>query len=310
MPRAVVAIGGNALVRDGNASVGAVRATLAETNVHIAALAAGGWSMAITHGNGPQVGYGLLRHEAGAAVAPRDPLDVLGAETQGSLGYLIQQSLSGALVARGVPRAVVTVVTQVVVDPSDPAFASPTKPVGPFYSHADAQDRAQAYGWVIVEDAGRGWRRVVPSPEPVEVVEAAVIGSLLDDDVVVVAAGGGGIPVVRSEAGLAGIEAVIDKDFTSAVLGRAVRADALVIATSVERVAVGFGTPAQRWLDHLSVADAQGYLAAGEFPAGSMGPKIAAAVRFIEAGGDFVVITTPLRLGDAMAGRGGTRVTR
>jgi carbamate kinase len=310
MPRAVVAIGGNALVRGSDASVGAARAVLAEANAHVAALVAGGWSIAITHGNGPQVGYGLLRHEAGAAVAPRDPLDVVGAETQGSLGYLIQQSLSAALRSGGVVRDVVTVVTQVLVDRADPAFAAPTKPIGPFYSHADAQARARAHGWVMVEDADRGWRRVVPSPEPVEVVEATVIGGLLDAGVVVVAAGGGGIPVVRGEAGLTGIEAVIDKDLTGAVLGRAVRADALAIVTSVERVALGFGTPQQRWLDHMSVADAMRYLAAGEFPDGSMGPKITAAVRFIEAGGDFVVITTSPRIGDAMAGRGGTRVTR
>jgi carbamate kinase len=310
MPRAVVAIGGNSLVRGRDASVGAARATLVETSEHIAALAADGWSIAITHGNGPQVGYGLLRQEAGAAQAPREPLDVVGAETQGSLGYLVQQALGRALAARGVARAVVTVVTQVVVDAGDPAFAAPTKPVGPFYSHADAQERIRTHAWAMIEDAGRGWRRVVPSPEPLDVVEAPVIGSLLDAGVVVIAAGGGGIPVVRGETGLTGVEAVIDKDRASAVLGRAVRADALVIATSVERVAVGFGTPAQRWLDHMSVSDARRWLAAGEFPAGSMGPKISAAARFIDSGGEFVVITTPQRLGDALAGRGGTRITR
>jgi carbamate kinase len=310
MPRAVVAIGGNALARGGDASAGTAREILAEVNTHIAALAARGWSIAITHGNGPQVGYGLLRHEAGAGLAPRDPLDVLGAETQGSLGYLIQQSLGGALAAHGEARAVVTVVTQVVVDPSDPAFAAPTKPIGPFYTPAQAEERARAHGWSMVEDAGRGWRRVVPSPDPLDVVEGPVISGLLDAGVVVIAAGGGGIPVVRSEAGLTGIEAVIDKDLASAVLGRVVRADALAVVTSVERVALGFGTPAEHWLDRLSVADAKRYLAAGEFPAGSMGPKITAAVRFIESGGEFVVITTAPRLGEALAGRDGTRVTR
>ncbi|MGH2404491.1 MAG: carbamate kinase [bacterium] len=305
---AVVAIGGNSLVRDRDASVGAARAALAETAGHLAMMAAAGWTLAITHGNGPQVGFGLLRSDAASGVAPRLPLDVLGAETQGSIGYLLQQALTEAFTARGVDRHVATLVTQVIVDPRDPAFTDPAKPIGPFYSRHEAERRTREERWTMVEDAGRGWRRVVPSPEPLAIVEAPVIRALLLQGVVVVAAGGGGIPVVRREAGFHGIEAVVDKDLASAVLARELGARLLLMSTPVERVALHYGTPAEQAIGEMSARDAHRYLDEGHFPPGSMGPKIQAAIRFLEAEGDTVIVTAPWAISEALAGRTGTRI--
>ncbi len=305
---AVVAIGGNSLVRNHDASVGAARAALAETAGHLASMAAAGWALAITHGNGPQVGFGLLRSDAAAGVAPRLPLDVLGAETQGSIGYLVQQALAAALAARGVARHVATVVTQVVVDPNDPAFAAPSKPIGPFYARGEAERRMHEERWAMVEDAGRGWRQVVPSPEPLEIVETPVIRALLDQGIIVVAAGGGGIPVVRREAGYEGIEAVVDKDLASAVLARDLRASLLLMSTAVERAALHYGTPAECPIEMMSVREARRYLEEGHFPLGSMGPKVVAAIRFLEGGGQTVIITAPWAIGAALAGESGTRI--
>ncbi len=305
---AVVAIGGNSLVRDHDASVEAARAALAETAGHLADMVRAGWGLAITHGNGPQVGFGLLRSEAGAHMAPRQPLDVLGAETQGSIGYLLQQAMGAALAQRGIARAVVTVVTQVVVDPDDFAFTRPTKPVGPFYERVDAEARMREHRWTMVEDAGRGWRRVVPSPEPLEIVEAPVVRSLVEQGIVVIAAGGGGIPVVRRESRYEGVEAVIDKDLASAVLARDLRASVMVVSTAVERVALNYGTLQERPVSVMAVDEARRYLAEGQFPPGSMGPKITAAIRFLDAGGQAVIITAPSSLGAALEGQAGTRI--
>ena len=305
---AVVAVGGNSLVRGHDASMDAARAAIAETADHLAAMAAAGWALAVTHGNGPQVGFGLLRSEAAAAVAPRLPLDVLGAETQGSIGYMLQQALDIALARRGVARPVATVVTQVVVDPADQAFSHPTKPIGPFYRAFEADELRRSRGWAMIEDAGRGWRRVVPSPEPLEIVEAPVVRALISQGIVVIAAGGGGIPVVRRETGYEGVEAVIDKDLASAVLARDLGASLLVISTAVQRVALDYGTPAQRPIETMTVADARRYLAEGQFPPGSMGPKIEAGIRFLEGGGETVLITTPHLIGDALVGTAGTRM--
>lgn len=307
---AVVAVGGNSLVRGGDASMDAARAAIAETADHLAAMAAAGWALAVTHGNGPQVGFGLLRSEAAAAVAPRLPLDVLGAETQGSIGYMLQQALDIALARRGVARPVATVVTQVVVDPADQAFSHPTKPIGPFYRAFEADELRRSRGWAMIEDAGRGWRRVVSSPEPLEIVEAPVVRALISQGIVVIAAGGGGIPVVRRETGYEGVEAVIDKDLASAVLARDLGASLLVISTAVQRVALDYGTPAQRPIETMTVADARRYLAEGQFPPGSMGPKIEAGIRFLEGGGEIVLITTPHLIGDALVGTAGTRMER
>jgi carbamate kinase len=304
---AVVAIGGNSLVRGDDASVDAARAALAETCAPLAAMAADGWMLAITHGNGPQVGFGLLRVEAAVQVAPRQPLDVVGAETQGAIGYLLQQTLGAALAARGVRRPVATVVTQVVVDPHDPAFAHPTKPIGPFYHPVEA-DARRRLGWIMVEDAGRGWRRVVPSPEPLEIVEVDAIRALVASGVTVIAAGGGGIPVVQRERGYVGVEAVIDKDLAAAVLARGLGARLLVISTAVEHVVLHYGTPRARPLGRVALADVKRYLAEGHFPPGSMGPKITAAVRFLEGGGEAVVITAPWALARALAGETGTHI--
>lgn len=305
---AVVAIGGNSLVRERDASVGAARAALAATALHLSAMASSGWALAITHGNGPQVGFGLLRSDAAAAVAPRLPLDVLGAETQGSIGYMIQQTLASALAARGVRRPVATLVTQVVVDPHDPALEHPTKPIGPFYTRVEAERRMRVDRWTMIEDSGRGWRRVVPSPEPQGFVEASVIRALLAQDTIVVAAGGGGIPVIRREGGYDGIEAVVDKDLASAVLAREVSARVLVMSTSVDQVALHYGTPRAQGIDRMSVREARRYLDDGHFPSGSMGPKVEAAIRFIEAGGETVLITAPWTIGRALSGAGGTRI--
>lgn len=307
-PLAVVAVGGNALVHGQDASVDAARVALAHTADHLAAMLEAGWALVLTHGNGPQVGYGLLRSEAAARVAPRLPLDVIGAETQGSIGYLFQQALGGALARRGLARPVATVVTQVVVDPFDPSFERPSKPVGPFYRAFEADALRQAHGWLMVEDAGRGWRRVVPSPPPLEIVEAPVVRAMLDDGIIVIAAGGGGIPVVRREARYEGVEAVVDKDAASALLAHGLRARLLVFTTAVEQVALDFGTPTQRAIARMTVREARQQFAAGQFPAGSMGPKIEAAIRFVEGGGEAAVITSARAVGDALRGRAGTRI--
>jgi carbamate kinase len=305
---AVVAVGGNSFVRDGDASVDAARAAIAETADHLAAMVAAGWALAITHGNGPQVGFELLRTEAAAAVAPREPLDVLGAETQGSIGYMLQQALHGALAAHGLSRPVATVVTQTVVDPADPAFGDPTKPIGPFYPPVKADELRRSQRWTMIEDAGRGWRRVVPSPEPLEIVEAPVVRALIGQGVVVIAAGGGGIPVVRREARYEGVEAVIDKDLASAVLATDLGARLLVFSTAVEHVALDYGTPAQRPIATMTVGEARRHLDDGQFPPGSMGPKIVASIRFLERAGEAVVITAPHAIEAALAGRAGTRI--
>jgi carbamate kinase len=307
-PLAVVAVGGNALVRGQDASVDAARAALAETADHLATMVEAGWALVITHGNGPQVGFGLLRSEAAARVAPRLPLDVIGAETQGSIGYLLQQALDGALARRGLARPVATVVTRVVVDPADPSFARPTKPVGPFYRAFEADALRQTHGWAMVEDAGRGWRRVVPSPVPLEIVEAPVVRALVDDGIIVIAAGGGGIPVARREARYEGVEAVVDKDAASAILAQGLRARLLVFTTAVEQVALDFGTPAQRTIARMTADEARRHLADGQFPPGSMGPKIQAAIHFVESGGEAAVITSAQAVGDALRERAGTRV--
>ena len=270
-------------------------------------MAAAGWSLVVTHGNGPQVGFGLLRSEAAAQVAPRLSLDVIGAQTQGSIGYLLQQALDNALARRGSVRPVVTVVTQTVVDPADAAFRHPTKPVGPFYRAFEA-DELRGRGWAMAEDAGRGWRRVVPSPRPLEIVEAPIVRALISGGNVVIAAGGGGIPVVRREAGYEGVEAVIDKDAASAVLAHDLGASLLVFTTAVERVALDFGTPGEHPIDRMTVTEARRHLAEGQFPPGSMGPKIEAAIQFVEGGGEVAVITTARAAGDALAGQTGTRI--
>ncbi|HSK22176.1 MAG TPA: carbamate kinase [Egicoccus sp.] len=311
--RAVVAIGGNSLITDpARVSVEHQLAAARETDHHIGALVAEGLDVTVVHGNGPQVGFILLRSELARHQLHEVPLDVCVADTQGAIGYLLQQSLVEDLRDRGVDRGVVSVVTQVEVDPDDPAFRAPTKPIGPFMGEAEAAERREQDGWDVVEDANRGWRRVVASPRPRRIVEIDAIRHLIDGGFVVISVGGGGIPVVLDDAGhLQGVPAVIDKDHAGALLAREIGASRMIISTSVEKVAVDFGTPDQQWVDHLTLAEARTLLAEGRhFAAGSMAPKIEAIIDFLDAGGDEAIITTPQQLEAAVAGHAGTRITR
>lgn len=311
--RAVVAIGGNSLITDAaHQSVEDQYLAAAETDHHIAALVADGWDVAITHGNGPQIGFILRRSDLARHELHEVPLDVCGADTQGAIGYLLQQNLINDLRARGIDKGVVTVVTQVEVDRNDPAFSQPSKPIGSFMSAEDAEQRRVNEGWDVVEDAGRGWRRVVASPRPLRIVEIDAIRSLIDAGFIVVGVGGGGIPVVADENGeLKGIAAVIDKDFASAILAAEIEADMFLISTSVDQVALDFGTPDQRWVDRMTLEEAKARLAEGRhFAPGSMAPKIQAVISFLEAGGKEALITSPANIERALAGETGTRIVR
>ena len=310
---AVVAVGGNALLDGGGPATIAEQFDAARRLApQLCRLVAEGWRIVLTHGNGPQVGFIMRRSDLVADIEPGLPqldLDMAVADSQGSLGYILGATLQGELRASGLDQEVVATLTHTVVDPDDPAFAAPTKPIGGFYEEAVARRLADENGWAVAEDSGRGWRRLVASPQPVRILEQDAIQTLVDAGFLVVAAGGGGIPVVeRPDGRLEGVEAVIDKDFASALLARAVGADLLCIMTGVDRVAVHFDTPDERALDVVSVDEARRHLADGQFPAGSMGPKIEAALGFVEAGGDEVLITSPDRLADALRGTTGTRI--
>jgi carbamate kinase len=309
--RVVVAIGGNSLITDpAHQSVEDQYLAAAETDHHIAALVADGWDVAITHGNGPQIGFILRRSDLARHELHEVPLDVCGADTQGAIGYLLQQNLINDLRTRGIDKGVVTVVTQVEVDRNDPAFRKPSKPIGSFMSAEGAEQRRVDEGWDVIEDAGRGWRRVVASPRPLRIVEIDAIRSLLEAGFVVVGVGGGGIPVVADENGdLKGIAAVIDKDFASAILAAEIDADLFLISTSVDRVALDFGTPDQRWVDRMTLEEAKTRLAEGRhFAPGSMAPKIQAVISFLESGGREALITSPANIQRALAGETGTRI--
>ncbi len=302
-----VAIGGNALADADGA--GGLRAALERSLPPLVDLLRRGQRLVLTHGNGPQVGETLLRMELTRQQVGELSLDVCVAETQGSIGYAIQQTLGNLCVRAGLRIPVASIVTRVLVDPLDPAFRTPTKPVGPAYDEAEAARLAAARGWRMVHQAGRGHRRAVPSPRPVEVLETEVIGRLVESGVVPVACGGGGVPVVSTPAGHRGVEAVVDKDLATALLADRLGATVLLNLTAVDRVALQFGTPAVRWLDRLAVAEARAGLAAGEFPAGSMGPKVEAAVRFVEGDPSRRAIITSLdRAAAALEGRAGTHV--
>jgi carbamate kinase len=312
VPRVVVAIGGNSLITDENhQSVEDQYLAAGETDHHIASLVADGWDVAITHGNGPQVGFILRRSELARHELHEVPLDACVADTQGAIGYALQQNLVNDLRRLGIDRRVATVVTQVEVDRNDPALRDPSKPIGPFLSEAEAATRRDVDGWDVVEDAGRGWRRVVASPRPVRIVEIDVVKTLIDAGVIVIAAGGGGIPVVADESGdLYGVPAVIDKDHASAMLAREIGADLLLISTAVEQVALDWGRPEQRWVGRLTLDEVKGYLAqGGHFAEGSMAPKMRAVVSFLESGGKEALITNPQNIERALAGETGTRIT-
>jgi carbamate kinase len=309
---AVVAIGGNSLIKDkARMDVFAQYVAAQETCVHIASMIAQGWNVVVGHGNGPQVGFILRRSELAAHELHEVPLDVCGADTQGAIGYSLAQNLLNELHRRGIDRPVAAVVTQTEVAVDDPAFARPSKPIGSFMDEADALRRRDEDGWDVVEDANRGWRRVVASPRPRRIVELDVIKTMIAAGIIVVAVGGGGIPVVRGPSDeLRGVEAVIDKDLGCSLLAREVNADLFLITTAVEKVALHFGTPAERALDHLSVAEAKAYLAEGtHFAKGSMAPKIQAVVEYLEGGGHEALITDPGNLERALAGETGTRFT-
>ncbi|MEO6207094.1 MAG: carbamate kinase [Candidatus Limnocylindrales bacterium] len=310
--RAVVAIGGNALIRDGQrGSIDEQYENASETARHIAALVAKGWGVVVTHGNGPQVGFILLRSELVPADAPvpKLSLEMSVADSQGGIGHILSQALLNALTDRGMPDRVVCVLTHVVVDKDDSAFTNPTKPIGPFYTAEQADAKAASDGWVMIEDSGRGYRRVVASPEPIRIVEGAQIRALVHAGHIVIAVGGGGVAVVETAPGrYTGVEAVIDKDRASALLAASLEIPLLILSTGVEQVAVHFRQPDERWLDRISATEAAGYLADGEFPKGSMGPKVEAAIRFLERGGEEVLITSPASLERAIAGETGTRI--
>jgi carbamate kinase len=310
MKMIVIAVGGNSLIKDArHMSVPDQYAAVVETARHITDLLERRYRIVITHGNGPQVGFILLRSEHSRGILHEVPLDSIVADTQGALGYQIQQALENEFRRRGLRRSVATVVTQTLVDRADPAFAKPSKPIGQFYSRAEAEDRMRVEKWTMIEDAGRGWRRVVASPRPTRIIESAVVKHLVKDGYVVVAAGGGGIPVVADEKGnLSGVAAVIDKDLASAVLAQAIGADMLVISTAVEKVCLDFGKPTQRPLGSMTTAQARQYMAEGHFQAGSMLPKIQASLQFIEHGGREALITSPAQLSAALEGNTGTRI--
>ncbi len=306
---ATIAIGGNSLITNPkNPDVSSQWDAVRETCEHVADMIAGGWNVIVTHGNGPQVGYILRRSELAAHEVHTVPLDIIVADTQGSIGYMLQQSLVNALRRRGINRTILTVVTQTRVDPADPAFAKPSKPIGGFMTEEEAR-RYEAEGWTVIEDAGRGWRRVVASPKPVAIQEINAIRALIMGDYVVIAVGGGGIPVVRDEAGdLRGTYAVIDKDRASSQIAQSMRADLFIISTAVERVAVNFNKPDQRFIDQMTLAEARRYMAEGHFAPGSMLPKIEAAIEFVQMGGPLALITDPPNLARALAGETGTRI--
>lgn len=308
---AVVAIGGNALIKDDkHVTVEDQVQALRDTSVHLADMIQAGWNLAIGHGNGPQVGFILRRSEIAAKVEGMHevPLDVCGADSQGAIGYELQQALRNEFFKRGMQKKAATVITQMRVDQDDPAFKKPSKPIGSFMDEAEAKRREKEMGWSVVEDAGRGWRRVVASPLPKEIIEFDSVKLLLDAGHVVITVGGGGIPVIdRGDGELVGTASVIDKDFASSLLAQTIKADLFLIATAVEKVAINFGKPDQKWLDTMTVAEAKAYLEEGvHFAKGSMAPKVQAAIWYLENGGKEALITNPENIGRALKKETGT----
>ncbi|WP_410772445.1 carbamate kinase [Fontibacillus sp. BL9] len=310
MSKMLIAIGGNAIIQEGQkGTIAEQKANIEQSCAPIVDLIEQGHQVVVTHGNGPQVGNSIVKARMSSDVLPMFPLDVYGAESQGNLGYLIQQTITNMLASRGLDKKAVSLVTQVQVSEDDPAFNQPTKPIGPFYTK-EMLDKAFAEGesFPYVEDSGRGYRHVVPSPIPSQIIEKDAIEALLSKDLTVVTVGGGGIPVVNHDGQLKGVEAVVDKDFASALLAAEIGADYLFILTGVAQVAVNFGKPDQKNLDKITLDEAVGYLNEGQFPKGSMGPKIEAAILFLKNGGKNVIITSIDKLTDAMEGKSGTLI--
>jgi carbamate kinase len=307
---AVIAIGGNSLIKEKqHQTVQDQYQAAGETTWHMANLIKEGWDVVISHGNGPQVGFILRRSELSLHELHEVPLDVCGADTQGAIGYAIQQNLYNHFRKLGIDKPVITVVTQVEVNPNDPAFQNPSKPIGSFMDEAQAR-RREAEGWRVFEDAGRGWRRVVPSPLPMRIVEEPIIKQLIAAGIILIAVGGGGIPVVADEEGnLKGIAAVIDKDYAASLLASRIKADLFLISTAIEKVALYYRTPQEKWLDQITVAEAKAYLAEGvHFAKGSMAPKIQAAIDYLEQGGTRAIITNPENIQRAVVGETGTHI--
>ncbi len=308
--RTIVSLGGNVIIRRNDA--GTIEEQFRNTQTacrYMARLAEGGERIVITHGNGPVVGNILIRNEAASDEVPPMPLYICDADSEGGIGFMIQQTLYNELVKTGKVKDVVTVVTQVVVERNDPAFTNPTKPVGPYYTREQAAALSAEKGWEMAEDSGRGWRRLVPSPRPVRVVEAGVIRMNSDMGVMVIAAGGGGIPVIEGCDGtLSGVDAVIDKDLATSTLALEIGAERFINLTQIECVYLDFGKPSQRPIERMTVAEAKRYLDEGHFLTGSMAPKIEAAIEFLQGGGSEVVITTPELVEEAASGRAGTRI--
>jgi carbamate kinase len=309
---AIVAVGGNSLIVDEkHQSIPDQFRAATESSRYIADMVEAGVTAVLTHGNGPQVGFILRRSGIAKDVVPEVPIDYADADTQGAIGYMFQRALYNEFKRRGLKRKVVAVVTQVLVDSHDPALSNPTKPIGGYLTEEAARSLAEKFGWTVKEDAGRGWRRVVGSPKPQRIIELDIIRSLVAEGHIVIACGGGGIPVVEDADGsLNGLEAVIDKDFVSALMARELGAELFVVSTAVEKIAINFNKPNQRWLDRITVSEAKQFLAEGHFPSGSMGPKIEAIVSFLAAGGDrSAIVTNPPNLGRALSGITGTHIT-
>ncbi len=309
---AVVAIGGNALISDKqHEDVGSQVKAVEETCQHIADMIQRGWNVIVTHGNGPQVGFILRRNELAYPEVHSTPLDVIGADTQGAIGYMIARALDNEFKQRGIQRSVAAVVTQVLVDRNDPGFKNPTKGIGGFTTK-DKADIFVKEGWMVKEDAGRGWRRMIASPIPLKIVEREAIKMLIDTGFIVVAVGGGGIPVIEDEQGmLQGTFAVIDKDRASSLLASELKADLLLISTAVEKVAINFNQPDQKWLDKMTLSEAKQLYAEGHFLSGSMGPKIEAIIAFLEANPQGQgLVTDPAHIVDALDGKTGTWIVQ
>jgi carbamate kinase len=305
---AVVAIGGNSLILDKqHEDVPSQVRAVEETCKHIADMIERGWNLVITHGNGPQVGFILRRNELAEHEVHSTPLDVIGADTQGAIGYMISQALGNEFKRRGIQQPIAAVVTQVLVDRNDPGFQNPSKGIGGFTSEEKARE-FESDGWRVIEDAGRGWRRVIASPIPLKIIELDAIRSLVDQGYIVIAVGGGGIPVIEDEQGhLAGTRAVIDKDWATSLLAKELKVDLFLISTAVSQVAISFNKPDQKWLDRMTVAEARAYQEQKQFPAGSMGPKIQAVIAFLEAHpAGKALITDPANIARALDGQTGT----
>lgn len=306
---AVIAVGGNALIVDNNkVTIEDQYQAVLSTSKHLVDFIQQGWTVVLTHGNGPQVGYILQRAEAARGKVHPVPMDVAVADTQGAIGYHFQQAMQNEFARRNMSNAAVTVITQMEVDAHDPAFANPTKPIGSFLDEATARERQAKEGWQIMEDAGRGWRRVVPSPRPQKILEFQAIVSLVQQGFSVVASGGGGIPVIQTPEGYKGVAAVIDKDLASSLLAEKLKADLLLISTGVEQVCLNFGNPDQQQLAQMTVSQAKQYLSEGHFKPGSMKPKVEAAVAFVERTQGRALITDPPNMARALAGETGTEI--